>query len=95
MQKGCAIRANRSLFTKKSRVAVAGNVVIQRDYAETLARLGAALANDSNSETSRRDAAEFYRRSLEIWLTMREKGILSVADADKPDQIAKEIEKYR
>ena len=82
-------------FYEKSRVAVAGNVVIQRDYAETLARLGAALANDSNSETSRRDAAEFYRRSLEIWLTMREKGILSVADADKPDQIAKEIEKYR
>ena len=82
-------------FYEKSRAAVTGNILMQRDYAETLARLGAALANDSTSETHRREAAEFYRHSLEIWLAMREKGILSVADINKPDEIAREFGKYR
>lgn len=40
-----------------------------------------------------RSARDMYGRSLEIWRSMQDRGILSVPDAGKPEEVAREITK--
>jgi tetratricopeptide (TPR) repeat protein len=40
-----------------------------------------------------RSACDFYRPSLDIWQDMKQRGILTAEDADKPDEVARRIAK--
>ncbi len=43
----------------------------------------------------RRSARELFTRSLEIWLDMRKRGILTAEDATKPEDVARELEQLK
>ncbi|MDQ3314625.1 MAG: tetratricopeptide repeat protein [Verrucomicrobiota bacterium] len=54
------------------------------------------LADGRDSPVASRDAnlktaLDLYRRSLEIWQELRDKGMLSRIDASKPDEVTREI----
>ena len=77
-------------FYEKLEAAKSSNVVLLRDYAETLDRAGeTCLLNDANNVAG--EAKQLFQRSLSIWLEMRDRGTLSKVDANKPEEIGAEI----
>ena len=56
-------------------------------------RLASAMWRLRRVVNRRAEAADAYRKSLDIYQDMKNKGTLSGADAGKPDEIAKEIAK--
>jgi hypothetical protein len=79
-------------FYQKLEAAKSSNVVLLRDYAETLDRAGeTCLLNGTNKVAV--EAKQLFQQSLGIWTEMRDRGTLSKADAHKPDEIAAEIAK--
>ena len=45
----------------------------------------------SSDKDSLREACAWYQKSRDIWQDMKDKGTLSSADGDKPDELSKEI----
>ena len=79
-------------FYQKLEAAKSSNVVLLRDYAETLGRAGeTCLLNGTNSVVV--EAKQLFQQSLIIWTEMRDRGTLSKVDANKPDEIGLEIAK--
>lgn len=79
-------------FYQKLDAAKSSNVVLLRDYAETLDRAGeTCLLNGTNNVAV--EAKQLFQQSLGIWTEMRDRGTLSKVDAKKPDEIAREIAK--
>jgi tetratricopeptide (TPR) repeat protein len=77
---------------QKLEAAKSSNVVLLRDYAETLDRAGeTCLLNGTNKVAV--EAKELFQQSLGIWTEMRGRGTLSKVDANKPDEIGAEIAK--
>ena len=48
---------------------------------------------DGQSEDRWREARDSYQKGLDIYQDMKSKGTLGAADANKPDELAKEIAK--
>jgi tetratricopeptide (TPR) repeat protein len=67
--------------------------------AETYAGMGmaeAALASDKKLPAAQRaqhwrEAAGWYKKSLDIWIKMRDRGALALVDVHKPDELTREI----
>ena len=72
-------------FYEKLEASKSSNVVLLRDYAETLERAGeTCLLNGTNDVA---EAKQLFQQSLIIWTEMRDRGTLSKVDANKPDEI--------
>ncbi len=77
----------------------AKNTTAAKYLAVVYAQLGkcqALLASSRGAPADKRtdhwqEARDFYQKSLDIYQDMKSKGTLSVADAGKPDEIAREI----
>ena len=71
--------------------------------AETYASLGEAyssLAGGKSALPNEREqlwlaSREMYQRSLEIWEDMRNRGILSTADTNRPDEVRRTLDKVK
>jgi non-specific serine/threonine protein kinase/serine/threonine-protein kinase len=80
-------------------VADPKNAEIRSDLAKTYKNLGKVytmLASQSKRSVSQRikhwhQARSWYQNSLDVLLDMRQRGILSSADAGEPDNVAREI----
>jgi tetratricopeptide (TPR) repeat protein len=72
--------------------ANSSNVLILRDYADTLDRAGETYLLAHTTESAG-EAKQLLQESLNIYQAMKSKGALSAVDAGKPDEIAKEIAK--
>ncbi len=88
----------------RERLAVAGasNVQLRRDLAKSYSKLGTAYAALASAATpvSRkserwREAQSSYQRSLELWLDLRNRGLLSANDAQEIDKVGEELEKSK
>jgi tetratricopeptide (TPR) repeat protein len=76
---------------EESAAANSSNIVLLRNYAETLAETGEnyLLAGADKSPDKARDLLE---QSLAIWLRMREREMLSSFDAEQPEKIRNRLE---
>ena len=98
-----AIETHRKLSATAEKLAAANqtNVMARRTVAIEYSALAAAytkLASDEKTPASKRkelwrEARNWYQKSLDIYQDMKSKGTLSGADANKPDELAKEIAK--
>ncbi len=73
------------------------NLSILRTLAESNAQLGKShtllAARTGRPLDHWREARDSYQKSLDIWQSMRDKGSLSGADKNKPDETANELAK--
>ena len=70
--------------------AKTSNVGLLRDYAETLERAGESYLVGFHAPT---EAKQLLTRSLEAWKLIQDRGVLSAADASKPDELTQVIAK--
>ena len=89
----------------RERLSTAGtsNPQLRRDLAKAYSKLGAAyatLAATPSTPVSRqierwRQAQSWYQRSLNLWLDLRNRGLLSGDDVQEPDRVSHELEKSK
>ncbi len=63
---------------------------LKRHYAETLAQLATALVKNKKG-ASLTEAAEFYRKSLELWRDLERHNILRASDTAQPGEISRRL----
>ncbi|MEP6901504.1 MAG: serine/threonine-protein kinase [Actinomycetota bacterium] len=80
-------------FYEKALEGDAENALLRRDYAETLAQIGEAL-NKSLNPNERREAKDYFTRSLQIWQDLQNKGILSYADTEQPKSAIENLAQF-
>jgi non-specific serine/threonine protein kinase/serine/threonine-protein kinase len=79
------------------------DVESRRDAANVYSRLGGVYATLASGRPMSiadqieqwRQAQSWYQRSLDVWLDMRNRSILSGADADQPDKVFQELTKSK